>query len=92
MTERRDLFGRTEQELEAAIEHAERIYKVSSAYTGNEGLALALKAKRANIDVDRRMLAELRGQLRPDPARVLGGEALRKFRYEISRRGRAGIR
>lgn len=92
-SERRDLFGRTEAQLIASIDWQERVVQVSRAWGGNEGLATKLEEKRANLDVDRRQLAELRGEpvQRDDPIRVLAGEALRKWRHDLVRRGRAGL-
>lgn len=86
-----DIFGRTEQQIVADIERGERIYKIASAWSGNEGLAIALRAKRGNIDVDRRLLAELRGERRSD-VQLLEGQQLRKWRVDLCRRGTAGIR
>src|SRR4051795_6584126 len=65
-TERRDLFGRTETELVAAIGHAQIVYAIASGYTGGEGLALKLAIRRGNVDVDRRQLAIVRGEVTDD--------------------------
>lgn len=61
-TERRDLFGRTEAELVAAIRHAQIVYAIASGYTGGEGLALKLAIRKAKLDVDRRQLAIMLGE------------------------------
>lgn len=86
MTDERDLFGRTEAELVAAIALQERTYEISIAYRGNEGIAINLARKQANLNVDRRCLAQLLGERlpelpgwRPD----LEGAALAKWRKEI---------
>src|SRR3954462_14269930 len=68
--ERRDLFGRTETELVAAIGHAKIVYAIASGYTGGEGLALKLAIRRANLDVDRRQLAIMRGEAADDSPRL----------------------
>lgn len=69
-TERRDLFGRTETELVAAIGHAQIVYAIASGYTGGEGLAIKLAIRRANLDVDRRQLAIIRGETVDDSPRL----------------------
>lgn len=81
--EPRDLFGRTEAEVVAAIAHAERIYKISAVYSGNEGLALELARKKGNIEVDRRELAILRGEKKRDSATEIAPSGLAKWRREF---------
>lgn len=90
----RDLFGRTESELVAAIAKGERVYAISETYRGNEGLALEIARKKANLDVDRRQLAILRGDpVRYDePVRHLTPTALDQWRKDLLRRGRAGAK
>lgn len=78
-----DLFGRTESEILAAIDWQERTYAVASTYGGNEGAAIKLAIRRANLAVDRRLLAELRGEVEPE-VRLLAGDALKKWRHEIT--------
>lgn len=86
----RDLFGRTEAELVADISWWERTYKVGSVYTGNEGLAINLARRRANLDIARNELKRLRGE-RVEETRLLSGQALDKWRKDIVRLGRAGM-
>ena len=87
MSERRDLFGRTEAELVVEIANGERIYSISKAWTGNEGLAKDLARARTNLEVDKRQLAQLRGEPvdwgKEGPPRVLDGPALDRWRREF---------
>lgn len=86
-----DLFGRTEEQLETAIAKGERTYAVAQGYKAGGHHIQELERQQSNIDVDRAMLAELRGEIRPDPARSLSGAALEKWRKDLLRRGRAGM-
>lgn len=89
--EKRDLFGRTEAEIVTAIDWKERVYKVSSGYSGGESLALELARKRANLDVDRRCLAELRGERvkHDEPIRHFTPAQLEQWRKDLVRRSPA---
>jgi hypothetical protein len=58
-----DLFGRTEAQLRASIAWQERIYAIKARYGGNEGASITLAIKKSNLDVDRRQLAIMRGEL-----------------------------
>lgn len=68
--ERRDLFGRTEAELVAEVARQERVYAIAACYGGNEGAALKLAMRKANLDVDKRQLAIMRGEIVDDAPRI----------------------
>lgn len=93
MLERRDLFGRTEAELVAAIARARATYAIAEVYRGNEGIALNLARRLANIRVLERCLAQLRGErvVYPEgeePRPPLSGQALARWREDIARMAR----
>jgi hypothetical protein len=84
-----DLFGRTEAQLLEQIERAKRRLAIADVYRGNEGLALKLEMMRANIRVDERCLARLRGErithidgesVRPN----LSGQELQRWRDNLA--------
>jgi hypothetical protein len=54
-----DLFGRTIEEVRAAIAHKKGVLEITASYTGNEQLALGIARARANVAVDERQLALL---------------------------------
>lgn len=85
-----DLFGRTEAQLVEAIDRAKRRLSISEGYTGGESIARQHEAMRADIRVDQRLLARLRGEriteIDGEPVRPnLSGRALNEWRYVICR-------
>jgi hypothetical protein len=56
-----DMYGRTETEIEEALELQRMRLRIDAPYSGSEGLADKRDIMRANIAVDERCLAEIRG-------------------------------
>lgn len=87
VTEKTDVHGRTQSQLEEIIARAKRVVEIMASYKGAEEYAKRLEKARRNIEIDEGYLAEL--QRRPDHWPKDGCEALGFFMDQRDERRRA---